>query len=342
MSTIRLAVAGYGYIAHYHARGIANAPGAELVAVLGRDEEKRVAFAEQHGARRHCETAEELFATGDVDALVIALPNSFHAPLAHAAFDAGAHVLVEKPMAMNATEAHAMVSAAAVADRRLLVGHMWRFDPQAIAIRDAVVGGEIGSVVKTKSYGIHVNWGPAGWFVDPALAGGGALIDMGVHAIDTTRFILGDPKPVRVYARIETRFGDYAVDDFGVIVIDWDNEVTSIIESGWWNPHMDGPEASTQVFGTRGYARLFPNEITRIRHGQPTTETLEFPPRAEHCDQAIFDAQMAAFVSSIRQGSDTIADGPAGATVLEICDAAYRSAREHVVVNLDGSSSAGR
>ena len=65
-------------------------------------------------------------------------------------------------------------------------------------MRDAIAAGELGRVVRTHGYGVHADWGPSGWFTDPALAGGGALVDMGIHAIDTARFLLGEPEARRV------------------------------------------------------------------------------------------------------------------------------------------------
>ena len=106
--------------------------------------------------------------------------------------------------------------------------------------------------MKTRGYGVHAKWGPAGWFVDPALAGGGALADMGVHAIDTARFLLGDPEPARVAAVIGTRYSDYAVDDDAILLISWSNGTNSVVESGWWQPHLGGLEAETEVYGTGG------------------------------------------------------------------------------------------
>ena len=80
------------------------------------------------------------------------------------------------------------------------LGHMWRFDTEVNYLKKAVESGRLGRIIKTKGYGIHENWGPSGWFTQKDLAGGGALADMGVHAIDTVRYILGDPKPQTVYA----------------------------------------------------------------------------------------------------------------------------------------------
>jgi predicted dehydrogenase len=208
-----------------------------------------------------------------------------------------------------------------------MVGHMWRFDEEVNHVRDLVRSGQIGRIVKTRGYGIHENWGPSGWFVQKYFAGGGALADMGVHAIDTVRYVLGDPKPTQVYARIGTFYGDYDVDDTGIIVITWDNGVTSVVESGWWHPHVDGPEAATRIWGTEGYASIFPTTV-KLREGQKIREvTPTFPPRQEHCDQSMYTRQMAHFIECVRTRTRPIPGAAEGQVVVEIVDAAYESAR---------------
>jgi len=159
---------------------------------------------------------------------------------------------------------------------------------------------------------VHAGWGPSGWFVDRALAGGGALPDMGVHAIDTARFLLGDPDPTRVCATIGTRYGDYDVDDDGILLISWSQGTNSIVESGWWQPHKEGLEAETEVYGTAGYARIFPRE-------EPNEDY-------EHCTQPMYTAQMQEFLGAIEEGRQPRPSGQDGRAVIEIVEAAYASA----------------
>jgi len=187
--------------------------------------------------------------------------------------------------------------------------------------------------VKAKGYGIHQNWGPAGWFVKKELAGGGALVDMGVHAIDSVRYLLGDPEPESVYAVIGTHYGDYDVDDSGVLVIRWAGGNTTVIESGWWHPHMDGPEASSQLFGEKGYARVFPT-MGRFAD-EPRPWTPRFPTREDHCDQHIYDGQMAEFAAAVQEGREPVPGAAEGLVVMKVCEAAYTSARENRVVAIE-------
>jgi predicted dehydrogenase len=184
---------------------------------------------------------------------------------------------------------------------------------------------------------VHVNWGPAGWFTDAKLAGGGAMADMGIHALDTARFLLGDPQPISVYAHIGTHYKDFEVDDTGIIIVSWDNGAISYIESGWWQPHADGPEAATQLYGATGFGEIFP---TRISFTSPSGESVEkidsgFPPvREPHCPQSMYDAQMAYFERCIRDRQTPNPGGLEGWTNMRVVDAAYESARTGKVVEL--------
>jgi len=339
---IRLALAGTGYISQIHARAAQKLPGVELAAVVNHRPESTVAFATEFDILRCYPAIEDLLRDGDVDAISINTPNYLHAPQTIAALEAGVHVLVEKPMAMDVKEAEAMVAAGAKSGAQLMVAHCWRFDVEAQWLKEQVDGGRIGQVVRTKGYGVHVHWGPAGWFTEKRFAGGGALADMGIHAIDTARFLLGDPQPVSVYARIGTYYRDFDVDDTGVILVHWDNGVTSYIESGWWQPHADGPEASTQLYGTQGLAQLYPTGVTVPQEpaicgvlGKREAIDPGFPfPRPEHCARRMYDAQMSYFVNCIRENRTPVPGGREGVVNMKVVEAAYESSRSGRAVEI--------
>jgi predicted dehydrogenase len=315
--SLRLAVFGTGFIADMHVRA-AEACGNTVSVVAGHDLPRTNRFAAVHGIRRATTDWEAVASDAEIDAVVVGTPNALHHPQTMAALSAGKHVLVDKPMAMTVGQAAIMQSTAEAAGLTIVVGHMWRYRDEVVAMRDRIRDGSIGTPVRTRGYGIHAGWGPSGWFTDPELSGGGALIDMGIHAIDTVRFLLGDPQPVRVVASLGTAYGDYAVDDDGIVLIDWSTGVRSVIETGWWQPRLDGVEADTEVYGTKGYERIWP-------HYTPAT-----PAAAGyvHCTLPMYAAQMADFVRCCATGATPVASAEVGVTALQIVETAYRTARD--------------
>jgi len=335
MKKTGFAVIGTGYIADYHVRGILEDERAEIHAVVSRDITKAQKFAAQYEIPAAFDSLDGILDNDAIDAVVICTPNAFHAPYAIQLLSRGKDVFIDKPLAMNAAEGEEIKKAAEDNDRVIMTGHMWRFDADTEYIKQSIDSGKLGKIFKTRGYGIHENWGPSGWFTKKELAGGGALADMGVHAIDTVRYLLGDPMPVSVYARIATHFGDYDVDDTGIIHITWDNGTESIVESGWWQPHMDGPEASTGLYGTKGYASLFPTYL-KLTKGEESFEKIvpELPDREEHCDQIIYTRQMAHFIDCVQHRDQPSPGVEEGLVVLRIVDAAYESSRTGQVVYL--------
>ncbi len=210
--------------------------------------------------------------------------------------------MVEKPMSMNAREAEQMCEAAEKSGALLMVAHCWRFDPEVLWLKEQA--SKLGKIVRTKGVGAHLYEGPSGWFTQKELAGGGALVDMGIHALDTARFLLVDPHPIAVYAKLGTYYQDFEVDDTGVIIVEWDNGATSYFESGWWQPHADGPEAATQLYGTHGYGQLFPTrlELPNIQEQKIDVIDPGFPfPRESHSPQSLYDTQLEYFVKCIKK-----------------------------------------
>ncbi|MHC4584416.1 MAG: Gfo/Idh/MocA family protein [Planctomycetota bacterium] len=334
MDTIRIALIGSGYIAHYHARGLAEVADVKVPVLCSLDGKAAEEFAGKYGIDEVTDQINGLLGREDIQAVVLSTPNKYHAPYAIEFMKNGIDVFVEKPMAVSALQGEEMIECARKNNRILMVGHMWRFDDEVNYVRDLVQSGKLGEILKTKGYGIHVNWGPSGWFIDKDLAGGGALADMGVHAIDTVRYILGDPQPKEVYAKISTSFGDYDVDDTGIVMITWDTGAVSIIESGWWHPHADGPEAGTQLFGTLGYASLFPTCWEKKKGEKIEKIVPDMPERKEHCDQVIYSRQMKHFIECLRNHTSPISGMIQGQAVLRIVDSAYESARIGKVVKL--------
>jgi predicted dehydrogenase len=265
-----------------------------------------------------------------IQAVSVTVPNALHHEIGMGMLRAGKHVLIEKPLATNAADAAELASEARRLKLLLATGHMWRYHRDVEFVRDLVAAGALGDIVQTKSYGLHLRWGPSGWFTRREQSGGGALIDMGVHAIDTPRWILGEPEARSVYAVVGPRFGEPEVDDYGQVVVRFANGTTSLFESGWHFPRVSGVEASTELWGTKGYARVFPTSASfpvAGRWGAFVPEDSE-----DHGSTAPYQREADDFVRAALTGAECRVAYEAGVEVMRIVDAAYRSARENAVV----------
>jgi 1,5-anhydro-D-fructose reductase (1,5-anhydro-D-mannitol-forming) len=191
---IRFAILGFGSFAE---RTIAPAlratPGAELVAIQKRSGDRAREKALEHRIPLFFDSVAEAVAHPDVDAVFIVSANGAHCAETIAAAEAGKHVLVEKPMALNVREAEHMIAACARHTVTLMVGHMIRFSPLVNRMRDILASGALGQVIYAKANFIYdARLSHRTWLYDRHMAGGGPVFDIGIHCIDTLRYVLGD------------------------------------------------------------------------------------------------------------------------------------------------------
>src|SRR5574339_819383 len=158
---MKISFAGTGYISKVHAQAASNL-GLDLAAVVNHKADSMAEFGGRFGIQRQYETVEAMLKDGGVEALVVSTPNYLHAAQTIAALSAGVHVMVEKPMAMNAREAEQMCEAAEKSGALLMVAHCWRFDPDVLWLKEQ--SAKLGRILRTKGYGVHTHWGPEGWF----------------------------------------------------------------------------------------------------------------------------------------------------------------------------------
>ena len=247
MKKLRMGVVGMG-MGQGHARGFFSHPGADLVALCDIDASRMQAVADEYGVSDLYTDAETMFRKGGLDAVGIAVPNKFHAPLTIAALKQGLHVLCEKPMAMTVAEARRMNAAAARAGLNLMIDFSHRFTAEAAALKRQVEAGVVGDIyfgrtVWHRNRGIP---GLGGWFGIKELSGGGPLVDIGVHMLDLALWFMGYPDPVAVmgstYDKIAVPIArrarkKFSVEDLACGMIKFDN-------GRRWSSSRAGPSTS--------------------------------------------------------------------------------------------------
>lgn len=217
--TLRAGVVGAGVMGLNHARVLATMPDVELVGVVDPDAERR-ALATGYGPT--LDTVDSLIREG-VEAVVVAAPNHLHRDVGLALIEAGAHVLVEKPIAPNEADARALIDAARTADRRLMVGHIERFNPAVAAAKEAVKNDEIISIQITRV-------GP----FPPRMSEVGIVIDLAVHDIDIIRYLTDDDiaEVQTLLARTRAEREDTALLQFRTT-----RDVIAQINTNWLTPY---------------------------------------------------------------------------------------------------------
>jgi predicted dehydrogenase len=223
--------------------GIRGSARGTLAALASRDGATARAWAEEFGIPRAYGSYQDLVDDPDVQAVYIPLPNELHRPWVYAAADAGKHVLCEKPLALDAAEAGAIIAHCRARGVTLMEAFMWRHQPRTAALRRLVAEGTIGDLrLVRSSFSFPID--PGDWRLDPA-RGGGALWDVGCYGVSTARlFAGGEPRAVRALAR----FGPTGVDLSLTAELAFDGGVLAAIDCSFEQPFR----CTYELVGTLG------------------------------------------------------------------------------------------
>lgn len=337
MKKLRVGVIGLG-MGGAHIGGFKSHPDVEVAAIADTDEKKLKTRGDEFNIPNRYISAEEMLKKEKLDIVSIAVPNKFHKPLTIAAFEAGCHVLCEKPMAMNADEARDMLKASKKAKKRLMINFSFRFREQSYAMKKAVDSGILGDVYYARSVWLRRRGMPGfgGWFGQKSLSGGGPLIDLGVHRLDLALWLMNYPKPTWVmgstYNHIAAPLAKkekkaFDVEDIAVAMIKFENGATIELEASWAANIKEREHMSTRLLGTKagmlqhnvGDGYDFEAEIFIEQSGCQYDMKLHPPvPEAK--------GAMYHFADSIINNTPHTATAEEGIIVMDLLDAIYKSA----------------
>ncbi len=348
---IHLGVIGAGNIGNVHIQEFKKLSDVHIAAVTDTFLPLAEQRAKENGIAKVHQTAEQLIADSSIDAVVIGVPNRFHAPLAVQALKAGKHVLLEKPMAISADAAREIVRTQRETGKVLMIPHQMRWEWIALQVKEQVDKGALGHIYHAKTgwfrrKGIP-GWGT--WFTRKSESGGGPLIDIGVHMLDLALHLMGSPKPVSVYGSTYAEFGPkkrgigtwgrpdwngyYDVEDLATALIKMEDGSTLSLEVSW-AVHMDTDNAPfVHLMGSEGGASI------RGDRGKLLTEIYDRAVDVELATPAGDEGGRVRlsrhFVECIREGKEPITSAMTGFTNNLILDAIYKSSETGQEVKLD-------
>jgi predicted dehydrogenase len=322
---VRVGVIGTGAISQVvHVPIFAEREDVRLVAVADADVHKAEALSRRFKVP-HVSEADSLIARDDVDAVVICTPNHLHEEMAIAALGAGKHVFVERPLAITSAGAARVVLAAEKAGKVLVAGMPHRFRPGVIALRDFIAGGELGEV-----YAVRGSWmtrlmplSRHTWRYDRR-AGGGALIDLGVPALDLCMWLVGYPKVTRVSCIASPKAP--AVEDAATLIAETEGGLALSLEVS--NRLFAADDRYfARVMGTEGSGSLPPLEVFKQLGGRPidVTPRQPKPSGGENPYTNAYRRLLDGFVQSVAGRSD-VALPHEQVALMQLIEAAYNAA----------------
>lgn len=344
---IRVGWIGTGGIAGYQVQQLLKRrDDVEIFAGCDISEEALEKFAEDHEVEHTFEDFNEIVQMEELDAVSVCTPNYMHKEPSIAALEAGKHVMVEKPMAMDADEAQAMVDAAERSDGTLTMGFQYRLSPEAQMLKRYERAGEFGDVMFARVQALRrrgiPNWGVFG---RKDLQGGGPLIDIGVHLIECAHYLMGEPKPVAASAQMWTYLGNepsdtlsqwagwdwetYNVEDLATGFVRFENGSTMSVESSFV-AHIEKNNFNVQLMGREGGATLHPPRVFKDEAGTMVNVEPNYTGKWKSMAKKMDD-----WIGFIQGEGETECPAEAGLMIQKILDALYESAETGEEVRID-------
>ncbi|MCB0606566.1 MAG: Gfo/Idh/MocA family oxidoreductase [Lewinellaceae bacterium] len=332
---VKIGLVGSQFVTSIHAEALKMVPDAEIVAVTSPTPGNARNFALKHNIPNHFQDVHDMLAMPDLDMIVIGAPNRFHCEITVAAAKAGKHIVVEKPLCMNLAEADTMIDACKTAGVKLMYAEELCFTPKYVRLKGLLDEGALGDPVLIKQAEKHD--GPhAPHFWDVEQSGGGVTMDMGCHAIEFFRWMIGRPKIKSVYAQMGTYLHTDKTrgDDDAIIILEFENGVVGMAEESWLK--RGGMDDRAEVYGTKGHAFadvLRGNSIltySSVGVGYAVekagdTKGWSFTMYEEIWNYG-FPQEFAHFVDCVKNDKQPLVTGEDGRAVLEAIFAAYASA----------------
>jgi predicted dehydrogenase len=324
VAKLKAAVIGAGAIAqHCHLPGYQRHPDVDIVAIAEIDADRAAQAAKKFGAKRTYADFREMLAKEELDIVSVCTPNYLHCQMATAVARLGIHLLLEKPVATSVAQAQKIRHAVQKGGGACMVGFTHRFFDGNIEARRLIQAGTIGEPfmirIRFAHRGPQPGWAMSDWFYRAKKSGGGAMLDMGIHAMDLCRFLVGEVDSV--FGLVGTLRKPIEVDDNAVVGLKFaGGRAMGYIEVGWTSgPGFTGVEVygdggSLLIDYTRG-VELIQGSVAPDGTMQDNRKTLDVKPTAGGHAR-----EMETFVNCIRDGAPTpitIDDGVAATAIAE-------------------------
>ncbi len=346
MDKLNVCVIGTGSISDMHLKSYQANPKVQLRGVYDFSTKRAEEKAREYQIDKVYHSLEEVFQDSYVDAVNICTWNNTHAEITVAALNAGKHVLVEKPLAMNVEEAIEVEKVAKECNKVVQVGFVRRFGTNTKILKSFIDQGQLGEIYYAKASCLRRLGNPGGWFADKSKSGGGPLIDLGVHVIDICWYLMGRPKVKSISGNTYTKLGNRAnvknldfykaadydqeknsVEDLANALITFENGASLMVDVSY-TLHAKEDEIGVKLYGTKGGAELEP-ELQIITEDNNTI--INVHPQIDHLSfdfENAFQNEIDSFVQSCLFQEVSLAPVEDGVEMMKILCGIYDAAEK--------------
>ncbi len=338
MEKIKVGIIGSGFIAEYHLYAYSLLPNVEIVGIAASSLEKAKSFMKRFDIPGKPYGNYEDLLKLECDAISVCLPNYLHKNITIDILNSGSHALVEKPLARNVEEGEEMLDAKKSSNRKIFYCENTMYAPSFSKVKEIIDEGALGAIYMGRGREQHS--GPhSEWFYKKEKAGGGALIDLGIHNIACLVWYLGcDVSEVFCQTRTlipdREKFGKCEVEDNAVGVLYFENDAQVVIEESWTAP--GGYDMRFELFGTEGQIKAAPTFSNLISvysekgyryavEKASTTKGWTFPVPEESWSFG-YPQEIKNFIDCTIHNQIPLTDGKYGLKILKIVEAMYKSA----------------
>ncbi len=332
MEKTKVAVIGLGGIAQLvHLPILSKLMNVQISAVADIKKNQLNSVSEKFNIEKHYTDYKEMLDKEEIEAVIIATPTNTHLEIALDCLKANKHILIEKPIARNVSEAKQINAASKKYKKQVMVGMNLRYRPDAMLMKSLVISGELGDIFYIRCGWLRKQSNEQKWFINKSQSGGGVIIDLGILILDLALWILNDKKIKSVSVQ-KFNHNTKDVEDSAIGLVRFDDDRVISFEVSW-GLHSEWDKFHLAAFGTEGTAHLNPLRAYKRMESSHIDYTVTNQANQTNLFKKSYENELKHFIGVVRENTPVISTGDDAVTLMKLLEALYKSAKHKKEIN---------
>ncbi len=333
MEKTKVAVIGLGGIAQLvHLPILSKLMNVQISAIVDRNKNQLNSVGDKFKIEKRYTDHKEMLDKEEIEAVIIATPTNTHLEIALDCLKANKHILIEKPIARNVSEAKQINAASKKYKKQVMVGMNLRYRPDAMLMKSLVISGELGDIFYIRCGWLRKQSSEQKWFINKSQSGGGVIIDLGILILDLALWILNDKKMKSVSVQ-KFNHNTKDVEDSAIGFVRFDDDRVISFEVSW-GLHSEWDKFHLAAFGTEGTAHLNPLRAYKRMESSHIDYTVASQANQTNLFKKSYENELKHFIGVVRENTPVISTGDDAVTLMKLLEALYKSAKHKKEINL--------